>query len=241
MPEFTQKPPVELFPGVWNMTPGMANSYLIIGKENCLQIDTGIGLPDFIGEIRKITDKPVSLATTHAHGDHTGSHKEFSEFYIHEKDLKFLDDELKGKAKTYDFSEPGKPFRFDDDHYAIFVELPGHTPGSVGVLDMTKRLFFTGDMVCNGSIFMIEGQCDFDDFIASMETIEAFSEAFDWIVTCHGEPNKLPVSHLKKQIAAAKAFKAGKLPERDGMRGASPMPGKVFADNDGIGFFRPQR
>ena len=131
MPEFKPLPPVEVFPGVWNMTPGMSNSYLVVGEKEALLIDTGIGRDDFMVQIAKITDKPVSLATTHAHGDHTGGHKFFESFHIGEKDIPFLDDSLKAKAKPFDLNAK---FDFGGGEYAEFIALPGHTPGSTGVL-----------------------------------------------------------------------------------------------------------
>ena len=42
------------------------NIYVILGEEKALVLDTGYGYGDLIGEIRKITDKPVSY--THLHG-----------------------------------------------------------------------------------------------------------------------------------------------------------------------------
>ncbi|MDR0819780.1 MAG: MBL fold metallo-hydrolase [Oscillospiraceae bacterium] len=235
MPDFKPQPPVEVFDGVWNLTPGMSNSYLVVGSKEALLIDTGVGRDDFLEQIAKITDKPVSLVTTHAHGDHTGGHKFFGTFHIGEKDIPFLDDSLKANAEAID---PARKFDFGGGDFAEFIPLPGHTPGSYGVLIRSRRLLFTGDMICNGTIFMVEGQCDFNDFIASMDKISGFEGAVDYLVVCHGEPNALPVSHAAKQKAVAQAYLDGKL-EAIVLPADGPRSGTVYANQDGLGFFRP--
>ncbi|MDR0819241.1 MAG: MBL fold metallo-hydrolase, partial [Oscillospiraceae bacterium] len=118
MPDFKPQPPVEVFDGVWNLTPGMSNSYLVVGSDKALLIDTGVGRDDLPEQIAKITDKPVSLVTTHAHGDHTGGHKFFDVFHIGEKDIPFLDDSLKSKAKPID---PAGKFDFGGGEVAEFI------------------------------------------------------------------------------------------------------------------------
>jgi glyoxylase-like metal-dependent hydrolase (beta-lactamase superfamily II) len=227
--------PIEIFPGVWNMTPGMSNSYLVVGAEHALLIDTGVGREDFLEQIAKITDKDVSLVNTHFHGDHTGSNDLFDGFHIGAADIPFLDAKLKAKALSFEQDADKGDFAFGGGVKAEFIPLPGHTPGSYGVLIREKRLLFTGDMICNGTIYMIEGQCDFTDFISSMRKIGEFAGVVDFLVTCHGEPNKLPVSHAERQIPVAEAFVRGELqPEkRDGMLG------NYYVNAEGLGFFRP--
>ncbi|MDR3149694.1 MAG: MBL fold metallo-hydrolase [Oscillospiraceae bacterium] len=239
MPQFEQLSPVEICPGVWNMTPGMANSYLVVGSEHALLIDTGVGRDDYLEQIAKITDKDVSLAGTHFHGDHTGSHDLFDVFHIGAADIPLLDEKLQAKAKSYEQDAGMDDFDFGGGETAEFIPLPGHTPGSYGVLIRARKLFFTGDMICNGTIFMIEGQCDFNDFIASMDKIYSLHGNYDYLVTCHGEPNLLPAEHALRQKAVAEKFLRGELPERDGKRGGAPVPGKIYADDEGLGFFRP--
>jgi len=228
--------PIEVFSGVWNMTPGMSNSYLVVGEEHSLLIDTGIGREDMLEQIAKITDTDVTLINTHFHGDHTGSNDVFEAFYIGEADMPFLDEKLRAKARSLDGL---KEFNLGGGVKAEFIPLTGHTPGSYGVLIRAKRLFFTGDMICNGTIFMIDGQCNFEDFIVSMKKIEEYAETADWLVTCHGEPSRLPVSHAGKQIKVAEAYLRGELQaeERDGGFEA----GKYYVDENGLGFFRPIR
>ena len=34
------------------------------------------------------------------------------------------------------------------------IEIPGHTPGSIAILDVERRILFSGDTVQDGSIFL---------------------------------------------------------------------------------------
>ncbi len=64
------------------------NSYLFIGSERALLIDTGVGVRGLLDEVRKLTDKPLIVVATHSHISSVGGAGEFDEVYIHKKDLK---------------------------------------------------------------------------------------------------------------------------------------------------------
>jgi hydroxyacylglutathione hydrolase len=49
-----------------------ASIFLLVGNENAMLIDTGIGIGDLKGFIRTLTDKPLMVCYTHNHPDHTG-------------------------------------------------------------------------------------------------------------------------------------------------------------------------
>ena len=42
--------------------------FVLVGKDKAMVIDTGTGIGDLHAVIRKITDKPIVLVITHAHG-----------------------------------------------------------------------------------------------------------------------------------------------------------------------------
>ena len=52
---------------------------LIVGSERALLIDTGYGFGNVKGLIRSITDKPLIIANTHGHVDHTCGNYQFAE------------------------------------------------------------------------------------------------------------------------------------------------------------------
>ena len=64
-----------------------ASMFLIIGTEKAMVIDTGIGIGDLKGFIRKLTDKPLMVCYTHNHVDQVGGAGAFDNAYIHPKDM----------------------------------------------------------------------------------------------------------------------------------------------------------
>lgn len=63
-------------------------SYLLVGEDKALLIDTGYGFYDLKSVVRSLTQKPLIIVNTHGHCDHTGGNAQFDEIcYIHEADL----------------------------------------------------------------------------------------------------------------------------------------------------------
>ena len=145
------------------------HSYLLLGKEKALLIDTGLGVSNIKNEIDEITTLPIIVATTHVHWDHIGGHKYFDNIAVHklEKDwlIKFplplavvKDNLLK---ESCDF-----PKDFNIDKYEIYskkpaiilndndvidlgnrkikaIHTPGHSPGHLCFYDIACLSFYT--------------------------------------------------------------------------------------------------
>ena len=59
--------------GLWALDDAHQGSlYLIEGNERALLIDAGMGAEPLLPVLRTLTDKPIVLALTHAHVDHSG-------------------------------------------------------------------------------------------------------------------------------------------------------------------------
>ncbi|MGM9522681.1 MAG: MBL fold metallo-hydrolase [Oscillospiraceae bacterium] len=64
-----------------------ASMFLLIGEEKALLIDCGMGIGDLRGAVEMLTDKPLIVAASHGHIDHTGNAVQFDELWINEKDM----------------------------------------------------------------------------------------------------------------------------------------------------------
>jgi glyoxylase-like metal-dependent hydrolase (beta-lactamase superfamily II) len=133
---------------------------------------------------------------THVHYGHCGGHKYFKDFYLHHEDaqglqagnscktLPFISSsevkiapEFDWKASDYtvearqDFSQVENGYLFNEDLEVI--HLPGHTPGSIGILDHKNKLLCTGDMLFSSAPMLdyLPGQGSRQDFKKSMEKI----------------------------------------------------------------------
>lgn len=214
---------VKVEEGVWNVDPGMSAAYLVVGETGALLIDSGVGQGNVFENARSVTDKPLRLVLTHGHADHTGGAKYFKEVWCGEKEkLQNVEAKINRVAEGFEFDLGGRVLRV--------IDLPGHTPGSIGLYDEAAGIVFAGDMVSQSPIFFIAGERNEDDFIASMDRI--LSLGAERIYGCHGPMlnSRDTVEKLKK---AAALFRDGKLEAR---QGEGPFPGVVYLSEDGVGF-----
>ena len=195
----------------WVLTEGFVRFFLIAGKNEALLVDTGMKVGKALEAAKSLTPLPVRLINTHSDLDHTGGNKDFSEVMMHaaeEKDY-VQNGSGGGKAKIVPVSD-GQVIDLGERSLQV-VWIPGHTPGSIGLLDINRRYFFSGDTVQQDSeIYMFGPQRSMADFIASLEKLKKMSDKFDLVFACHGA---LPVkpSVIPELIAGAKKVLAGEI------------------------------
>ena len=161
-------------------------SFLIIGEDAALVIDTGYGAVDYIGEIMERTELPVMLVTTHSDGDHVGGNNQFADVpcYAHPAEIPALETEF------VHYLPCSEGFVFDLGGIKLeVIHTPGHTPGSISLLCRECGTLFSGDMVSEATIWMFGDNRNMQDFIASQKKL-AKIEGIKQIFPCHGE---LPV------------------------------------------------
>ena len=68
------------------------------------------------------------------------------------------------------------------------IHLPGHTPGSIAVLDEKYRVLISGDPIQeHGRIFMFGERRNMRDYILSLEKLEKRTGEFDEIWPSHAD------------------------------------------------------
>jgi glyoxylase-like metal-dependent hydrolase (beta-lactamase superfamily II) len=173
---------------------GLGNElcYLVEGNTRALLIDSLIGVGNLRAFCRELTDLPVTLVNTHGHVDHTGGNFDFDECYIHPDDIALMYEKEKMRAGYVergikksgkhlvllesDFTVP-KPlktfpvydgFVFDLGGRLIeVIAVPGHTAGTIVLLDRGKGIVFSGD-ACNVNTLL---------FLPHSTSIEAYRES----------------------------------------------------------------
>jgi glyoxylase-like metal-dependent hydrolase (beta-lactamase superfamily II) len=65
------------------------------------------------------------------------------------------------------------------------IELIGHTAGSLGFLDITKRLFFSGDAIGSGTVWMHMTKLPLESLIDAIAHVKAVQDRFDGIYVGH--------------------------------------------------------
>ncbi len=193
----------QLNPNTWRFADDEARFFLLAGTEKALLIDSGMNVRNAKDIAEGLTGLPVFLLNTHADIDHIGSNEQFDSFYMHPAEEPVY--RRSGKAGTIVPVREGDVIDLGQRRLEI-IAMPGHTPGSIAVLDVENRVLISGDPIQqngrilmisdvpaeeSGGIYMYEIHRDWDDYLRSLERLEARKAEFDEIWPSHGD---FPVS-----------------------------------------------
>jgi hydroxyacylglutathione hydrolase len=202
----------EINDGIWTISDKTgANCYLVEGKTKSLLIDTGWGLGNLAELVQSLTSLPVNVVFTHGHPDHVNGAYQFSDLYITPQDKKLLNmfyiketrqqilnrfkDVLPPNfsendwvnAKITDPSLISENYVFDLGNRKLkVIECPGHTPGSICLLDTKDKILFTGDTILAKPVLMnLETSLPLKIYLKSIKHINNFSSDFNIILSGH--------------------------------------------------------
>ena len=179
---------IQINEDTWRIENGMVRFFLLKGTEKALLVDTGMTVRHAREIASALTGLPVELLNTHADGDHVGCNGEFESFYMHPADEAHYRKDGRGgrviPVRDGDIIDLG-------NRKLKIVHLPGHTPGSVAVLDISRRVLISGDPIqLHGRIFMFGGHRNMQDYVTSLEKLDGMTAEFDEIWPSHAD---LPV------------------------------------------------
>ncbi|MBQ0137757.1 MAG: MBL fold metallo-hydrolase [Kurthia sp.] len=193
------------------------HSFLLIGTDSALLIDTGLG----IGSLKKVvdtyTDLPIIVCTTHIHTDHIGGHHEFCTHYVHEAEVDWLENGIPGRSLEdvkrdviRDCTKP-LPEEFRIENYTIYtgpaslvlqdqdviqlgnrevqvLHTPGHSPGHLCIFEKQTGYLFTGDLLyVEAPIYAFYPSTSPSDLMNSLERISQLEN----VHKIYGSHNKL--------------------------------------------------
>ena len=158
--------------------------FLLEGNEKALLIDSGMMVHNAKEIAGTLTSLPIFLLNTHGDIDHVGSNEEFESFYMNDAEASNYYKVQKKKGVIIPL-ENGDILDLGDRKLEI-ITLPGHTPGSIGVLDASRGWLFSGDPVQDGSIFMFGVEREMHAYIRSLEKLEGYMDRFELVFPSHG-------------------------------------------------------
>ena len=179
--------------------------YLLAGTEKALLIDTGFGEIDLPAAVRSLTPLPVEVVNTHGHFDHIGGNGAFDQVRLHRADeaLYHLHRQQQGKpmTETLVWMEEGDVFHLGGRDIEV-IHAPGHSLGSVCLLDRARRWLFTGDTCCKADVLLCLPYCTtVAEYAATVEKLQGLRDCFDVTWPAH---HAVPVSpDILDQFAAA--------------------------------------
>lgn len=175
------------------------HSYLLIGNEKALLIDSGLGVSNIREEVEKLTDLEIIVVSTHIHWDHVGGHELFDKYYVHESEKNWMTEKLffnleciknnllRGVdefpegfiLENYEIckKDPERTLKDKDiidigDRKILVIHTPGHSPGHICFYDINNKYIFTGDLVYRGTLYAFFPTSNPVDFKNSLEKIK---------------------------------------------------------------------
>lgn len=200
---------VRIDESTWRIENEFVRFFLLTGSEKALLIDSGFNCENAKSMVEELTNLPIILLNTHGDGDHVSGTGAFSEVYMSENDYYGCGlDERFPETKLIKVAE-GDIIDLGNRHIKIY-DIPGHTRGSIAILDVEKRRIFTGDSVQKGHIYMFGDKRVPNEYGKSLEKIISLKAEFDSIIASHDEPI-LPSDYADKVLKTWNEVKAGKI------------------------------
>lgn len=171
-------------PGLWVLWDQGINLYLIAGTDRAVLLDTGFGAFEGLRALCEgLCGLPVELVHTHTHGDHTGGDVEWAEAWIHPAEW---EDYRRDRGDTLLLHplEDGTCLELGGRTLEV-LHVPGHTAGSVALLDRRSRLLFSGDTVMTQPVFLFGPNASIPHYRSSLERLKGLEDAYDTVYPSH--------------------------------------------------------
>ncbi|MCD8217812.1 MAG: MBL fold metallo-hydrolase [Clostridiales bacterium] len=167
----------------WSVENQGVRFFLLTGTKSALLIDSGMTTENVREIAESITDLPLQLIITHADVDHIAGNDAFDTVLMHPAEyVNYFREGASHPAPTPvwdgDVIDLGnRPLRV--------ITQPGHTPGSIALLDINQRVLFSADSIQDGEIFLF----------GPMRNLIAYRQSLDKVWACHAEYDKVFPSH----------------------------------------------
>jgi glyoxylase-like metal-dependent hydrolase (beta-lactamase superfamily II) len=247
----------ELKPNVYHISdPFNVFMTLVVGENKALLFDTGYGIDRLDETVRQITPLPLIVVNSHGHVDHVLGNYRFDPVYLHPADLSLYQrHSSQGYKHSVTTQRKARPEIFPPDFSAkaylakrtthmlpvqegdVFdlggvrlsvVHIPGHTPGSIALLDDCDRLLLAGDSVSLHIWMFLRESMTMGTYIQSLEKLQGMQTQFDAIVASH-MPALLPKALLARLIHCA-----GHIDPHKSVPYASPFAGQALLYCEGM-------
>ena len=167
--------------------------YVIKGRDKSLVIDLGMDEDPIKGLLDSKIETPYEVIVTHGHFDHVGRSGEFDSIYMSLLDYDlYLDNyHLETSDDLFDISKLSlidvSKIREVKESYDLgdriinIIPCPGHTPGSIIIVDQENKTVLTGDAIGSGcGVWMqVDRALSIKDYHDSLVTCLGVLKDFD--------------------------------------------------------------
>ena len=199
--------------------------YLVEGTKKALLIDTGTKITKLDSIIHLITQKPLMVVITHAHHDHAGNIHYFKEIWMHPADSVLLGKNYNGMIHLV---KDGDIFDLGGTKIEV-SHMPGHTPGSIVLLDRKAGICYSGDAFGSHDVWLqLKPLAPMQTYVNSCLKMEKLMESGITKIYCGHYPyvkKAFDKSYIDSMLKLAEGLVKGIAP------GAKPYPQKVGCPN----------
>lgn len=178
--------------------------FILVDSESALLIDSGMNVKNIKEIVLSVTNKPFKLINTHADPDHIGANNEFSSFMMHPSESANYYNESTREGNITPVYDKSVISLGDRELEVILI--PGHTPGSIALLDKKNRVLYSGDSIQDDKIFLFGQMREINAYISSLERLNNIKSSFDTIYPSHGTPVLNP-SFIDRLLVGVKKVK----------------------------------
>jgi glyoxylase-like metal-dependent hydrolase (beta-lactamase superfamily II) len=211
--------------GLWQFCEDLGgghsvDAWLAAGERRALLIDALQFAEGVYSQIRELTSLPVDVLICHGHGDHTGPVMQEvkdagGKVYIHGADIPLLTAGGKYSPSFFDPLEDGRGF----DLGGIILEallVPGHTPGSLAVLERRRRWLLSSDTIGSGPFWVQLPHSEplhavQDNIRALYEDLKQYPDLRIYPGHRYQSPEPLGLSYITDTLETLELILAGKL------------------------------
>ena len=204
-------------PGVFTIAEPLheerVKSYLVVGAEQAVLLDTGMGIGNISGLVDDLTDRPITVVNSHAHWDHIGGNRWFRTILIHEAEAGVLErgidnarlrrhlapERLLGAlppgvdVSTIAFPPTpaaallrgGEIIDLGDRALEV-IHAPGHSPGGIVLLDRSGGALFSADVAYPGRLYCQFADSDLTSYRATMARLANLAPILRAVYPAHG-------------------------------------------------------
>lgn len=193
--------------------------YLLTGTMQGILIDTGMGAIPLYDICRELTHLPITVLLTHGHVDHIGGTNQFKDVFLHKEDWntyqlhsgdlrkQFSDIDLPPVKERVSFMQDGNVFNLGERTVQI-IHTPGHSLGSVCILDQERKWLFTGDTCCKAHVLLqMDYSASLETYSKTMKNLLSRSEEYNLTWPGHHE-KPVEIDVLKQFLEATEGILA---------------------------------
>ena len=215
----------------WRIEDKIVRAFLFEGTDRAMLVDTTTGSGDLAAAVRALTTKPVLLVNTHADDDHIGCNGQFDLAYMHPAEFAYY-----AEMRRPGFAPPaplqdGEIIDLGGRRFEVIL-IPGHTYGSIALLERERRVLVGGDAVSSTPVFIFWRMRNLAAFQVSLRRLRSRWDEFDVVYPSHGV---FPIhkKQIDNELQCAARLERGELAP---MEPPFSLPAKMFRSDD-AGFY----